>query len=262
VLDLDDSFRSHPLTVGLKNTLDKFKGYLNTVRDALNGSEVDLSKADGPLKPVLAKLKEVQASVAPEGFDPEELTRLRTELEARDKDPDNKELRQRLEQQAQVQRSQLEQKHANELKKERARIAELEEANNGFETRHRNSVIDRALETAADAASIKPGLRKAFKAQMREECGLEIEEGDDGQPVVRVKSSLGGDTLDAYAKNFTQSDDGKHFVEPAKGGDAGGGDNKRVGKQLPKGNWGGSQDERRAAIRAKFPDLDKRAAAK
>jgi hypothetical protein len=192
VLDVDESFRAHPQVVGLKNTLEKFKGYLNTVKDVLNGTEVDITKMDGVLKPVLARIKEVREE-KPEGYDPEELERLRTELAAREKDPENKELRQRLEAQFAQSRADDAKKTAAELKRRDIKDAEKDEIISGFQTKFRNGIIDKALDDAADAASVKPALRKAFKAQMREEAGLEIEEGDEGRPTVKVKLALGGD---------------------------------------------------------------------
>lgn len=106
---------------------------------------------------------------------------------------------------------------------------------------------DQSLSAALQAAGIvNPTFVKAATTMLAGNVKL----GEDGTAF--VETPMGPKVLADYVKSWAASE-GKDFVAPPSGGGAGG--SKGGGMQQPKGNLGGTQDERMAAIKAKFPNL-------
>lgn len=107
-------------------------------------------------------------------------------------------------------KAQLEEKHAKELKKANERADKAE-------GQVRKLVIEAGINEALDEARVKPELRKAAAALLRE--GVEIKE-EDGNPVA-IKAGL---PIAEAIKVWAESDEGKHFIlDGNSGGGAGGG---------------------------------------
>lgn len=107
-------------------------------------------------------------------------------------------------------RKQLEAKHAREIAAEKARADKAE-------AQVQKLVIDNGLSAALDEARVKPELKRAAAALLRD--GVEIKD-EDGEPLA-YKAGL---PLAEAIKLWADSDDGKHFVLAGNsGGDAPGG---------------------------------------
>ena len=105
---------------------------------------------------------------------------------------------------------------------------------------------DEALTSALQAAGIKePAFLKAAQAMLAGQVKL----GEDGTPL--VETSMGPKLLPDFVKGWA-SGEGAAFVSPPMGGGARGNDRP---SGIPKGNLGGSKDERVAALKSRFPDL-------
>jgi hypothetical protein len=96
------------------------------------------------------------------------------------------------------------------------------------------------------AGIVNPTFVKAATTMLSAQVKL----GDDG--TAYVDTAMGPKVLSDYVRTWASSE-GKDFVAPPSGGGAGG--SKGGGGALPKGNLGGSQADRLAAIKSKFPDL-------
>lgn len=106
---------------------------------------------------------------------------------------------------------------------------------------------DQSLQSALQNAGItQPAFIKAATAMLSGDVKL----ADDG--TAYVESSMGPKMLADYVKTWAAGE-GAAFVSPAKGGGANGGDGT---KPKPSGNLGGSKEERKAALKARFPDLE------
>ena len=118
-------------------------------------------------------------------------------------------------------RRQLEDKHAVALQAEKDRADRAE-------AKVRKLVINTNLSKELDAVRIKPDLKKAATAMLLEE-GIDLEEGDDDEPVA-VK---GGLPLAEAIKLWAESPEGKAFIlEGNAGGGANGG-----GKSAGRNPW-------------------------
>lgn len=108
-------------------------------------------------------------------------------------------------------RTQLETKHGRE-------VASLTERAEKAERQVEKLVIDNGLSSALDAANIKPELKRAAAAMLRE--GIELRD-DDGEPV----AYKGGLPLSEAIRIWSEGDDGKPFVLAGNngGGALGGG---------------------------------------
>lgn len=108
------------------------------------------------------------------------------------------------------------------------------------ESRYRQMLIDNALSEAASKANIRPALMKAFRAQFRD--AVKVEDDGEGNLEVHIEDKPVPD----YVSEWTQTDEGKEFVD--YGGGNGGG--ARGGK-----NGGGVK----SMTRAEYDKLDQAA---
>lgn len=157
----------------------------------------------------------------PEDFDPDEWARLKAEEEARQADPDNKDVRKQIETAVSAARQQEQTKAASQIKKIEGERDAAIAAGDATKAQLRKRIVEDDLNKALTEAGVtKPTFLKAAKAML--ERDVEVIEEDDGI-VARMKADLGGDEIAKYVATWVQTDDGKVFVEPAKGGDAPGG---------------------------------------
>lgn len=107
---------------------------------------------------------------------------------------------------------------------------------------------DQSLQGALQQAGItEPAFLKAASAMLAGEVKL----ADDG--TAYVESQMGPKMLGDYVKAWAAGE-GAAFVSKPQGGGLKGGDGGG-GKPAPKGDFAGSKDDRKAAIKARFPDL-------
>lgn len=210
-LDLDDTIRSHSLIVPLANSM------ANTKRER-DQARKDLAAANKRLEGL------------PDDFDPDEYARLKADEETRRADPDNKDVRRQIDTAVATARSQ-EQAKAKKISDD---LDAEKKAHEETKASLRRRLVDDDLNKAlVEAGVTKPSFLKAAKAMLAPQ--VEVVE-EDGELVSRMISDLGGDLVARYVSaTWVQSDDGKAFVEPAKGGDAGG--NNRTTRGNEQNPW-------------------------
>lgn len=134
--------------------------------------------------------------------------------------------------------------------------AETQRANKA-ESGLKDYQVNNALNTELETIGVtNPALKKAALAMLKAEGKFDISETGD--------ISISGANLKDHLKNWAGTDEGKSFVQNGNGGGGapkvtgnGGGNGNDKTKDNVKGNLGGSVEERRAAIRERFPDLNK-----
>lgn len=110
-------------------------------------------------------------------------------------------------------------------------------------------LVDSGLSDALSKHGItNPVHQKAAKALLKEQVAL-VAEGDARIPKVGDKA------LADYVKEWAAGDEGKHFVTAPDGSGGGAGHSGKPAEQKQKGNWGGSKEERIAAIEANFATI-------
>lgn len=116
-----------------------------------------------------------------------------------------------------------------------------------WQTKYTSITRDQALASALQSAGIiNPTFLKAATTMLAGQVKL----GDDG--TAYVESGMGPKVLADFVKGWAASE-GKDFVTPPSGGGARG--SERPSGITDKGDFGGSKQERAAAIKARFPDL-------
>lgn len=146
------------------------------------------------------------------------------------------------------------QKGAPDTAATQARLAQLQEqleaakaAAGEWQGKYTGITRDQSLQQALQSAGInEPAFVKAATAMLSGQVKL----GDDGTAF--VETAMGPRMVGDFVKQWAASE-GKAFVSPPVGGGAKGG-NGAGGSPL-KGNLAGTQKDRLAAIREKFPDL-------
>jgi hypothetical protein len=170
-----------------------------------------------------------------------------------------KEDREKAKQEAASLKSQIDElkRGAPDTAANQAKIAQLQEqldaakAESGqWQTKFTGVTRDQALASALQTAGItNPTYLKAAQAMLAGSVKL----GDDG--TAYVETGMGPKVLGDFVKGWA-AQDGKDFVTPPKGGDARGGDRSGAPTQ-PKGSMAGTPEERKAALAARFPELNK-----
>jgi len=110
-------------------------------------------------------------------------------------------------------------------------------------------LIDNGLSAALTANGVtNPAHAKAAAALIRSTSKIEIAVDGDNRT-----ATVGGKALADFVKEWSSTDDGKNFVTAtANGGGGAPGSQQQQHKQA--GNFGGTRDERIAAINARFGD--------
>lgn len=203
VLD-QEGVDEHPSVIALKNALDRQKE--------------DRRKAQEKVTQLEARL-----AALPEEFDPEAYENMKNELEAlkaegKTAKPDDTKMAEMA-----TARKNLEQKIAK-MEKDHAKVVEgLQAAVKKREAKITALLIDDGLTKALIDSGVGKEYLKAAKALLRSDCTV-VEEDDDYRAI--VKSDLGDMEIGKYVTDWVASDEGKVFIPPAKGGDAGGTPNK------------------------------------
>lgn len=228
VLDLE-GVDSHPAVVNLKTAHERVKA--------------DKTKLAGDLAAANAKLRAV-----PEDFDADEWERLRTEDAARQNDPTGGDVRRQVETATAAVKSQYEAKLAKQKKDFEAEIAERDDKITALDADLRKRLVTDGLTAALTEAGVTaPPFIKAARALL--EPGVEVIE-EDGIRVAKMKADLGGDDIAKYVSNWVQSDEGRVFVAPAKGGDAAGNQRPRSAESNPFSKAGWNKTEQGRLLRS------------
>lgn len=135
-------------------------------------------------------------------------------------------------------------------KTSRSEVEKLTKALNEKEGALRKHLVDEGLTAAAIKAGVAPQYIDAVKALQSSKVQLEVKDG-------AYVALLDGKPLEESITNWAQSDHGKHFVAaPMNSGGGAGGGSGGAGSAA-KGDFGGDREARKAAIAARFPDLNK-----
>lgn len=213
IIDIED-LDNHPAVRGLKT--------------AMEAQKQEKRKAIGEL----TLLKEKIAKV-PEDFDPDAYHTLKAKLEEYETDPDRgkddaaareavaarKMLEQKINNMERAHKEALEKKEAD-IKKKSTFISQL--------------LIDDGLTKALINVGVGKEFMKAAKALLREDVKV-VEEGDEYNAL--VETDTGPLDIDRYVQDWAASDDGKAFIPPARGGDAGGSNKPTKPLTVEKNPW-------------------------
>jgi hypothetical protein len=210
-LDLE-GVDDHPSITGLKNSRDSLLREKKTTNDKL-------------------KIAETKLATIPDDFDPEKWEQLKAEAEAREADPDNKEVHKQIEAATNAVRQQYETKIDN-IKKQAG-----EEANN-WKTKYekerefsQKNLVQSVITKALTEANIKPALMDAATLLLERRIEIIEEESEEsGEEVRRVlmRPEYGGEDPAKFIQTWVQTDAGKEFVIPASGTGASGGNRHRT----------------------------------
>lgn len=112
-------------------------------------------------------------------------------------------------------------------------------------------LIENGLNAALSAAGVSNPIQlKAAAALIRANSKIEVVADGENRA-----AKVGDKDLAAFVKEWSQGDEGKHFVSAQQ--NSGGGAPGNTGTQHKgAGNLGGSKDERNAAIASRFPELN------
>lgn len=187
----------HPAVVALKN------GHGNSKR------ERDAAREE--VRQLKAKLEAVPAD-----FDPERYAQLVADAEARENDPTGKDVRAQIEAATKAVKDQMQAKIDRQQKDFDAKLAEkdTELAKRDGEIRRR--VATDGLKAALAAAGVKKGLIDGAVAMFDRDVEVVLE---DDRYVARMKSDLGGDEVERFVSNWSQSDAAKEWIAPPTGDD-------------------------------------------
>lgn len=215
LLDLE-GVEEHPSTSALRNALEAQKAARKKLADEVK-----------TLKDRLAKI--------PDDFDPEEVARLKAQLEEYEADPTKQKPTDKQREEAVAARKMLEQKITS---LEKAHATEIDGFKKQIVTKDQfisQLLIDDGLTKALVEAGISKEFLKAAKALLREDVKV-VEE--DGEYRAIVETDTGPLEINRYVNDWVASDEGKPFVPQAKGGDAGGGRGTAQRQQiLDKNPW-------------------------
>lgn len=219
-LDITE-FGKHPGAVTLKTSLNG----VNTKLTAATAENTALKTKFGPL-------------VEDENFSIEEFERLKAG------NKDTPEAIQKIQEAHKTAIAALNTKHAADLAAKDADNSKL----NGYIER---TVVDTGLKDALFDVGVNPDLMDGAVATLRGRVKVAV--GDDDQRAAVVTTDIGDVPVADFVKEWAGSDKGKPYLGKASGPPADGNTNR--GRNAPKGNMGGTPQERAAALKSKFPEL-------
>lgn len=163
----------------------------------------------------------------PEDFDADAFEALKTQA-------DGKEPPKTDEQVARV-REQLENKHKRDLEK-------IETERDRYKGLLNRATVDDGLSKALDEAGIDAKYKPAVRALLKDKGAIKLVDEDDRFDAV-VETDMGAMPLSSYVKEWAASDEGKHYVEPPKGGNERGSSGQRNNEDNPFGkpSWNKTQ---------------------
>jgi hypothetical protein len=194
-----DNIEEHPGAVALKNALDKQKQ-----------ARAKLAEENKVLKERLAKI--------PDDFDPDEIAHLKATIEEMEKDP-NRQKGDKAAQEAVAARKMLEEKIKTMEKSHEKEVGAMKTKLAKKDAFIGQLLIDDGLTKALIEAGIDKAYLKAAKALLRPNVTVE-EEDDDAYKAI-VKTDTGDLDVPKFVQDWIASDEGKPFIPPAKGADAG-----------------------------------------
>lgn len=129
------------------------------------------------------------------------------------------------------------------------KLAEAEARAGEWQGKYTGATRDQSLQSALQGVGItEPTFIKAATAMLAGSVKL----ADDGTAF--VESSMGPKTLGDFVKGWASSE-GAAFVTKPQGAGVKGGEGSG-NPTTPKGNLAGNKEERQAALKARFPDLE------
>ena len=138
------------------------------------------------------------------------------------------------------------QKEASKFAKDVEALTKQVQEAEGFTSK---LLVDNGLSDAlAKAGVTNPVHQKAVKAMLAGQVQIAAE-GDARIP------KIGDKALADYVKEWAASDEGKHFVSAPDNSGGGAGNGGRHVETQTKPNWGGSREERLAAIQASMKQI-------
>lgn len=201
----------HPAVVNLKNAYERVKA--------------DKSALSTELRDAKTRLDEL-----PEDFSVDEWNRLKAEADARQNDPDGKNVQQQITAATEA----LKNQHTAALQRQKEQY-EQKLKDKDAEIAKRDQVIENVvgadrLRQALIAAGVKKGLIDGAVAMFRSK--IEVVE-EDGEHLARMIANEGGDTVENFISNWAQSDAAKEWIAPAVGDDELGGGPRKLSADNP-----------------------------
>lgn len=193
-----DGIEEHPGVAALKSALEKQKV-----------ARVKLADENKVLKDRLSKI--------PDDYDPEEIIRLKATIEEMEKDP-KRQQGDKTAQEAVAARKMLEEKIKTMEKSHEKEIAARDAKLKEKDAFIGQLLIDEGLTKALIESGIDKAYLKAAKALLKPDVTVNEE---DGEYKAIVKTDTGDLDVSKYVQDWVASDEGKPFIPPAKGADAG-----------------------------------------
>ncbi len=196
------------------------------LRGALDGQKQARKKAADEIAALKAKLAAI-----PDDFNPEEYASIKAKLEAYEADPDKNKGGDAAKQMQELTASRklLEQRISTMEKASKEEIAKKDETIKKKDAFINRLLVDEGLTKALMNAGVSKEFLPAAKALHKEVVKV-VEE--DGKYEAIVDTDTGPLDLDRYVSDWVASDEGKPFIPPAKGVDAGGANGQR-GQRSP-----------------------------
>lgn len=202
------------------------------VRGVVTANKENAAKAKARFEELESVRKKLES--LPEDFDPEEWVRLKSSAGKPDE-----------------QIAALREQHAKTLRETQTKyqqereqlLAQLNERDAFID----NQTLRSALDSAIDAAGFDPQHKPMLSKYLAD--NIKVKRSEDGKRVAYVETDLGDIGVHEYVTSFAAKE-GKAYLAKAAGPAATGGGYPRGG--AASGNMGGSREERKAAIAAKF----------
>ena len=219
-MDINEVLASEEGKAAIAKAVEEATSGLVAKRDELLG---DNKKLKGDLKSFQDQLDEIKSA------------KEQAEVEAAEKSGDIEKIKENLTR-----------AHQKELEKYQSQLQDKDSKLHGL-------LVDNGLTDALSKAGVAPQHLDVVKAYIKSQHKAEITEQDGG-----VVAQLDGKPLTDFVSEWSQGDQGKHYIAaPNNGGGGANGANgggKATGAN--KGDMGGDKKSRTDAIKQRFPDLN------